>query len=581
MNTPCGCEDNQITITNCTEPVPTPPECTNGEKCTEITDAHCVQYTGEDIESLGIDKNDRLDEILNKLSVNLETQAIDIEDTNSINLSGSGLSSDKLKADVKISTSYEKGINTLKILSDGLYSPKGLPLTKGSDTTISKKVGGVRINITSNNVTRQPVFDIEISNLGVISAVNVIDGGLFTGTPVGQIVSEFGSGAILNLVTSGTTPNITITSVTVTNGGTGYKNDHYFEVDVKLSQEANNQLRVLPDGLYADSSYAVLNSADDNVPDYLENKIQAGSNITIDKETNESGYETLVISAAPDVIQSVDNTETIELNITSNELKADLILDEKFLVTPSINPGFTYKQNDGVTNYLSNISQGLGYNDTDPKNIIVDTGAVVNINGNYVWNIVDGDVDKAPSNHSGDFATGVLPANGVNSTPNFTQNITSNIRTLVTKNVIISANKTGLEVLNNKVVKASGIESKSASISIKFRDKFYAGISTSSSLVNSATIKNLSLRGFIQDDSKVELENIETTSTQYLFFCYPANYPLLKNVIKNNSLPILGAFVNLGNITVLNDAGLNVSYRVYRTNAINPFSDISLLNFEF
>jgi len=46
---------------------PAPPNCA-GEKCVEIYNAECIQYNGADIPCKQIEKGDRLDEVINKLS---------------------------------------------------------------------------------------------------------------------------------------------------------------------------------------------------------------------------------------------------------------------------------------------------------------------------------------------------------------------------------------------------------------------------------------------------------------------------------------------------------------------------------
>ena len=56
----CGCTETALT-----SPVTT--ACNNAEPCEEITNFECVKYTGNDIYTLAINTNDRLDIVIKKL----------------------------------------------------------------------------------------------------------------------------------------------------------------------------------------------------------------------------------------------------------------------------------------------------------------------------------------------------------------------------------------------------------------------------------------------------------------------------------------------------------------------------------
>lgn len=62
--TPCGCTETALT-----SPVTT--VCNNAEPCEEITAFECVKYTGNDIYTLGINTNDRLDTVIKKMALYL------------------------------------------------------------------------------------------------------------------------------------------------------------------------------------------------------------------------------------------------------------------------------------------------------------------------------------------------------------------------------------------------------------------------------------------------------------------------------------------------------------------------------
>jgi hypothetical protein len=57
---PCGCEDTKLV-----SPVTT--ECAISELCDEVVSFECVKYTGNDIYTIDIKKNERLDLVVKKL----------------------------------------------------------------------------------------------------------------------------------------------------------------------------------------------------------------------------------------------------------------------------------------------------------------------------------------------------------------------------------------------------------------------------------------------------------------------------------------------------------------------------------
>lgn len=96
MNTPClPCEQVPCTFDEPAVIVP----CEGGEPCEDIVNAECVEYTGDYLPNIDANPKDRLDFILSKINMNQSSQAILVEDTNTVHLSGNGLSSSKLKAD--------------------------------------------------------------------------------------------------------------------------------------------------------------------------------------------------------------------------------------------------------------------------------------------------------------------------------------------------------------------------------------------------------------------------------------------------------------------------------------------------
>ena len=117
-----SCYDCQETPVPC---VKAPASCT-GESCDEVYPAQCTEYQDDtELTAIGVKKNDRLNEILKKINDKAlgTTQAIAVQDTNSVDLSGSGLGSDKLKADLRVDTTVsgnliKVGVNGVSVVID-------------------------------------------------------------------------------------------------------------------------------------------------------------------------------------------------------------------------------------------------------------------------------------------------------------------------------------------------------------------------------------------------------------------------------------------------------------------------------
>ncbi len=69
-----------------------------------------------------------------------------------------------------------------------------------------------------------------------------------------------------------------------------------------------------------------------------------------------------------------------------------------------------------------------------------------------------------------------------------------------------------------------------------------------------------------------------TSGSDYIYYCYPDSLGLLSNIVMDGAAPILGAFTDLGVVQLTNDGGVNIDYRIYRSNAVNAFTN-NTLNF--
>lgn len=117
MSTPCDpCNPcNQPICEDCLPLVDIP--CVNGEPCADITDTHCVVYTGINFTNLDIRTNDRLDAILHKFDENHGSSAIQVQDTNTTHVTGTGITTAPLETNVKVDADPE---NIIQVNTNGL-----------------------------------------------------------------------------------------------------------------------------------------------------------------------------------------------------------------------------------------------------------------------------------------------------------------------------------------------------------------------------------------------------------------------------------------------------------------------------
>ena len=99
--------------------IPLPANC-EGEPCEEVTDAKCVEYTDPEVlTNIGVNPGDRLNTIIKKWNQNQQTntQAISVEDTLSIDLTGTGVGSAPVKADLRVDPVAG---NLIKVTANGV-----------------------------------------------------------------------------------------------------------------------------------------------------------------------------------------------------------------------------------------------------------------------------------------------------------------------------------------------------------------------------------------------------------------------------------------------------------------------------
>lgn len=234
---------------------------------------------------------------------------------------------------------------------------------------------------------------------------------------------------------------------------------------------------------------------------------------------------------------------------------ADFIASVKFGNLTLVSP--TIKGKWSVTN-----STGTPVTSMDSTNnsLSLENGFKASWTGTFSYPAA-GSGQKAPNSVSGNWSK--LPSAGVESEAYTTPTaVTTNTNIFAT----ISAPKTGLMVVGSDVKPASGNDSKSATASVSFYHRRYFGL-TSNKNITGDVIKGLS-KTDLNNSRTAHLTNISATDAQYYVIAYPKAMGELNKIVQNGATPLLnGGFAKTESL-VVNEAGAEINYLVYRT--INP-----------
>jgi hypothetical protein len=102
----------------------------------------------------------------------------------------------------------------------------------------------------------------------------------------------------------------------------------------------------------------------------------------------------------------------------------------------------------------------------------------------------------------------------------------------------------------------------------------YLGTSTATSLTGAQLV---ALGGAQLQGSRARTAaGVTTSGGAYLYYAYDSRHGDLTSIILDGAAPVLGAFQKLGDVASTNATGAAVTLRVYRSNAVNAFSNNSL-----
>lgn len=218
------------------------------------------------------------------------------------------------------------------------------------------------------------------------------------------------------------------------------------------------------------------------------------------------------------------------------------------LVSPTITSSWVVKDQSG--NQVSTSSENT---------LSVENGAKVDYRGTFEY-AAPTSAQKAPTRCAGSFGT-TLPSAGEES-----ETISSsNIESTKTFSVTIYANKGGLEVSGNKVIKATGEDSKSASASVTFYHRKFWGASADAN----ADITTLSSE---LSNAKGKTITYDCSGGKYFYYAYPTS-------LGKASFNIGGLAVGIEPTTtkITNTYGKEIEYYVYRSADLQTGSAIKVI----
>lgn len=307
----------------------------------------------------------------------------------------------------------------------------------------------------------------------------------------------------------------------------------------------------------------------------FENGINVSDNesVIFEKNGNLSVYATTGDGTSPSIAFPW-KSGTVALTSDIDGFGADLAnyipwsaLDFTTLVVPIITVTWIANMHDGTTPYTL----------TDPNaaNITVDTGCVVTQGSSWYYPIPSAG-QAGPTVASGSYGPTVVGPD-TSSDP-----LNTTVTDSVSYSVTISKPKSGLIVVNNQVTVPSGTDTNSASISVAFKGKGYLFYSTNGSVsasdINTMLTTSLgSMNGSFQSSVGRTYTNVTAGVGLYTYIIYESTFANITTIIMNGATPVLGAFTQESNLTIVNEAQFSILYKVYRTNITQAFTGATLV----
>jgi hypothetical protein len=136
-----------------------------------------------------------------------------------------------------------------------------------------------------------------------------------------------------------------------------------------------------------------------------------------------------------------------------------------------------------------------------------------------------------------------------------------------------SSNSNGIDY--RYIVIDSQLSSGIATANVSFLHGNYFGYSSATSLTTIGQIETLGNQ--VLSDSRSRTVNSVTAGVNlYTYYAYRADAGDLTSIIQDGAAPVLGAFTKQSDIVGTNTNGASVTYRVYRSNATQAFTNNTL-----
>ena len=240
-----------------------------------------------------------------------------------------------------------------------------------------------------------------------------------------------------------------------------------------------------------------------------------------------------------------------------------------------------------IANYTPGTSPVLTSNTVQvPKGVIVDFGGTASCpipSGQLLPTSTSGDWSWTPT----DPPVAGQTSNLVETNLNYDY---SNVN--ISYSTSFAAPNSGLVVQNNRVVRASGDQSTSASVQIVFKDVFYWGYSgywgANNNLPVSAVtglsqsgmagiIDTLTTPTYLFGGRNQTLSGVDDSSGIRLVFAYPAALGDLTSIKYNGVLEILDAFIKYPSFDFTTISGLTAAYKAYVAVSDNGYGGVNVI----
>lgn len=243
-------------------------------------------------------------------------------------------------------------------------------------------------------------------------------------------------------------------------------------------------------------------------------------------------------------IFDINQWEPISSNDMSNMLNRDgsNYIQDLELVTPKID--VMWKIYDNKNTLIDSQTS---------TNLSVEYGAKVSCEGRCYYSSLNNN-QKAPSGYRGNLFSG----NGGQFSSQGKSFSKKDIINSTTYTVEFYSSKSGLEVKNNKVVKAVGEDKTSNSISVTFKHRLYWGTSEVDNLTDYSTLSTE------LSTSRKKNTTFNCSGGKYFYYVYPK--ALEKSTWKVGGLAFTG--YELKEVSIINEYGKSIEYYVYRSKDI-------------